>query len=911
MTKQVFSDRDERGDRQEVSWGTVDEFLKDYVNEDYVRLYLNNVLYKQFACPPKISDPRQALWRLWSRPVAPGDSCTVVLGQITFPLKYVGQKLQDTWYNRLCSWNRPGEPYLQASQIAAALEVADDDTGAGEGPSAQSAISVKPDPDGPSQTASRGCQLEFVKSEKCDWENLVEHLDNLPRQLVAQCRLDFEAMKLRVQIVADMGSKGELLIKTAYLVRKADNGSRELKQVWLEKILQAMDHLEDSELLDVDLEALNINWDQACDDLEKRGVPLELVPENQVDPKLFDAIMSGVENLDHPGDPSLDAPCEEQLQLRLRPHQKRALSFMLREERSQGGTARHLWLKVPLPEDQSGVECYVSPSLYQLYLSRSPTATAMTLGNTGGSGWCALEMGMGKTAVCIAATLFNPPPADWRRQRPWTPFDKKDYLKTVTENMIRGGTLVVVPTTLVRQWEMEIVKTLECPEELRVLRWMEGSRTNDCKEIAGYDIVITTPQLVTKTSTLRSIYWHRIIVDEAQLNAGSMMQSGTLFSTHRWIVTGTPCNAHPETMLASLDFLRLGGYDTAQRFLPPALATVLRAVMLRYTKEGKIDGETNLELPSLNERVVVCTMNEEDENYELENKKDLYQAFLAHVKAGMKRARLPNTTTIDEVLCDPESLNDVCSQKQKVQSYLKRMKGIVGGGVGVKTGDTEFIERLDKYVPVLHYFTSKAHAVVAEILRVKTEDKEKSAKILIFSEYEEMLKTIARLLPDISMDHRMLLGSTSAKKRGEAIEAFMTDPPTRVFLLAAKAGAVGITLTAATHVYICEPLLNPSLELQAIGRSRRMGQTQPVTVTRMYCRGTIEERIRKMLERRHGSRTVQSTAMQVNQGATEISFKMSHAKELLECELGNPAEDAINDNDQGRMPSDDEDEDMP
>ncbi len=68
----------------------------------------------------------------------------------------------------------------------------------------------------------------------------------------------------------------------------------------------------------------------------------------------------------------------------------------------------------------------------------------------------------------------------------------------------------------------------------------------------------------------------------------------------------------------------------------------------------------------------------------------------------------------------------------------------------------------------------------------------------------------------------------------QAIEAFQRDPPTTVFLLSMRSGAVGINLTAANHVFILEPAMNPALEDQAVGRAFRMGQTRPVIVKKLY-----------------------------------------------------------------------------
>ena len=68
----------------------------------------------------------------------------------------------------------------------------------------------------------------------------------------------------------------------------------------------------------------------------------------------------------------------------------------------------------------------------------------------------------------------------------------------------------------------------------------------------------------------------------------------------------------------------------------------------------------------------------------------------------------------------------------------------------------------------------------------------------------------------------------------QAIEAFQRDPPTTVFLLSMRSGAVGINLTAANHIFLMEPAFNPALEDQAVGRAHRMGQTRPVTIKKKF-----------------------------------------------------------------------------
>jgi SNF2 family DNA or RNA helicase len=70
--------------------------------------------------------------------------------------------------------------------------------------------------------------------------------------------------------------------------------------------------------------------------------------------------------------------------------------------------------------------------------------------------------------------------------------------------------------------------------------------------------------------------------------------------------------------------------------------------------------------------------------------------------------------------------------------------------------------------------------------------------------------------------------------RTKAIEAFQQDPPTTVFILTLRSAACGINLTAASHIFMLEPCMNPAVEAQAIGRAWRMGQTRNVVVKRLY-----------------------------------------------------------------------------
>ena len=78
------------------------------------------------------------------------------------------------------------------------------------------------------------------------------------------------------------------------------------------------------------------------------------------------------------------------------------------------------------------------------------------------------------------------------------------------------------------------------------------------------------------------------------------------------------------------------------------------------------------------------------------------------------------------------------------------------------------------------------------------------------------------------------------------VERFQSDPECNLFLISLKAGGLGLNLTAAGYVFLLDPWWNPAVEAQAIDRTHRIGQTQPVFAYRMIARDTVEEKLLEM-----------------------------------------------------------------
>jgi len=128
------------------------------------------------------------------------------------------------------------------------------------------------------------------------------------------------------------------------------------------------------------------------------------------------------------------------------------------------------------------------------------------------------------------------------------------------------------------------------------------------------------------------------------------------------------------------------------------------------------------------------------------------------------------------------------------------------------------------------------------------EIKEKRERVLVFTQFKEMTTPIADFLEEIFGKKGLVLhGGTSVKKRGEMVEAFNGDEYIPFMVLSLKAGGVGLNLTNANHVIHFDRWWNPAIENQATDRAFRIGQQKNVLVHKFVTKGTIEEKIDKMI----------------------------------------------------------------
>ncbi|MDE7066347.1 MAG: SWF/SNF helicase family protein, partial [Schaedlerella arabinosiphila] len=122
-------------------------------------------------------------------------------------------------------------------------------------------------------------------------------------------------------------------------------------------------------------------------------------------------------------------------------------------------------------------------------------------------------------------------------------------------------------------------------------------------------------------------------------------------------------------------------------------------------------------------------------------------------------------------------------------------------------------------------------------------------RMLVFSQFTSMLDILKEKLTGLGISYYTITGSTSKEKRLQMVKEF-NEGDVPVFLISLKAGGVGLNLTGADVVIHYDPWWNLAVQNQATDRAHRIGQTKKVTVYKLIAKGTIEEKIQKLQEKK-------------------------------------------------------------
>ncbi|KAI1330062.1 SNF2 family N-terminal domain-containing protein [Xylariaceae sp. FL0255] len=181
-------------------------------------------------------------------------------------------------------------------------------------------------------------------------------------------------------------------------------------------------------------------------------------------------------------------------------------------------------------------------------------------------------------------------------------------------------------------------------------------------------------------------------------------------------------------------------------------------------------------------------------------------------------------------------------------------------------------------------YSTKIDTLIRHLLWLREEDP--GAKSIIFSQFQSFLD----ILPGAMAAHRIGYASFTpgANRKAREIQRFKEDPGVECLIMSAKAHASGLNLVNASHVFLCEPLLNTALELQAIARVDRIGQETETTVWLYIIENTIEESIYDLSVRRrmeHMETLEKGKAKETESEVSAMALEAANSHELEQAAL--------------------------
>mmetsp|Transcript_59635 Transcript_59635/g.158716 ORF Transcript_59635/g.158716 Transcript_59635/m.158716 type:complete len:1056 (+) Transcript_59635:1184-4351(+) len=453
--------------------------------------------------------------------------------------------------------------------------------------------------------------------------------------------------------------------------------------------------------------------------------------------------------------------------------------------------------------------------------------------NNGISGILADEMGLGKTVQTVAMI---------------------GYLSEFKD--ARGPHMVLAPKSTMSNWMKEFKKWLPDHRVVHVGGSKEEREEQLKKEVQPdkFDVVVTSFEIVCREkSHFKKFHWRYFVIDEAHRIKNENSQLSTVvreLKTHsRLLLTGTPLQNNLHELWALLNFLLPDEFSDADQFdaffqssekaeeVTSKLHRILRPFLLRRLKADVEKG-----LPSKTEINMYIPMTSMQRKlYSNILKKDVD----AINGKGGERSRLLN----------------IVMQLRKCSNHPYLFEGQEPG---------------PPYVEGDHLINNSAKLRVLDRLLDKC--KEEGSRVLVFSQMTRMLDILEDYCWYRGHKYCRIDGGISGDSREEMIDSFMQEDSDKfLFLLSTRAGGLGLNLQKANIVVLFDSDWNPQVDIQAMDRAHRIGQTKPVTVYRFVTENSIEE---KVLER--AFKKLFLDAMVVQQGRLVDKHKAASKDELLE-----------------------------
>ncbi len=382
-----------------------------------------------------------------------------------------------------------------------------------------------------------------------------------------------------------------------------------------------------------------------------------------------------------------------------------------------------------------------------------------------------------------------------------------------------GASLLIMPTSLIYNWEMEASKFTP---ELKILNYTGTLRNKDIKRFEKYDLVLTSYGIARlDIELLQQYYFNYIILDESQVikNPTSNIAKAVreLKSRHKLVLTGTPIENTTMDLWSQMSFINTGILGTQTYFRneyqnpiekkgdesrSKKLHAIIKPFILRRHKS-----QVATELPEKVENIQYCTMTTDQEKK--------YEEVKTHYREKIFK------------LIEQEGLGN---SRFMILEGLTKLRQLANHPRMVEQGYNGDSGKLDDITHMLENAIAEGH------------------KVLVFSQFVKHLDLVKQYLKSNKIDFTYIDGSSTDRK--DQVERFNKDANLKVFLISIKAGGLGLNLTEADYVFILDPWWNPAVEAQAIDRAHRIGQKKKVFSYKFITRNTVEEKILTLQQRK-------------------------------------------------------------
>lgn len=411
------------------------------------------------------------------------------------------------------------------------------------------------------------------------------------------------------------------------------------------------------------------------------------------------------------------------------------------------------------------------------------------------------------------------------------------FMLTLQENHGCWPFLVVVPNSTCANWRREIK---HWAPSLRVVTYFGSSEARKLSQKyelfpeKGKDLkchVVVTSYDAAQDDEFRKVFrgipWQGLIVDEGQRlkNDKNLLYNalGVLNAPFKLLLTGTPLQNNARELFNLLQFLDTSidaaelesEYTELTKENVPRLHDMLRPFFLRRTKAQVLTF-----LPAMAQIIVPVTLTV--------LQKKLYKSILARnpellkaIFGGSRRALAKTERT---------SLNNILMQLRKCLCHPFVYN--------------QEIEERSTNVTISHRNLVEASSKLQLLEIMLPKLQERGHRVLIFSQFLNMLDIIEDFLDGLGLFHQRLDGTMGSLDKQKRIDEF-NAPDSRLFafLLSTRAGGIGINLATADTVIILDPDFNPHQDIQALSRAHRIGQKKKVLVFQLITRSTAEEKI--------------------------------------------------------------------